>query len=328
VRYNLESRVTYANPLAAMAVSSSPKGIVDMTALELLPDPEQAQRYALVLDRVIRTGEPEKIELFLMDETRDENIYQISFVAERRGNGEVRGALAIGRDITLLKETERRLKESRAQLQALARRQETAREEERKHIARELHDELGQYLTALGLRTSVLNIEFSDGHPSLRLKLESMLSLVEHTKKVARNLSQRLRPAALDMGIGSALEMLIDGFVSQYEIPCDLELTPEMKAVSDTYKIVVYRVVQESLTNIARYSEARKAEVVLTCQDGVILLEVRDDGKGFDPSSVQPNAFGLVGMRERMLAVGGELEVISEQKRGTRIIARMPQSEN
>jgi PAS domain S-box-containing protein len=327
-RFNQEFRVTYANPLAARALSSSLKDIVGMTAFELLPDSEQAQRYSLVLDRVIRTGEPEQIEFFLADGAHQEHIYQISFVAERRGNGEVRGALAIGRDITLLKEIERRLEDSHAQLQALAQRQETAREEERKHIARELHDELGQYLTALGLRTSVLNIEFGDSNPSLRVKLESMLSLVEHTKKVARSLSQRLRPAVLDMGIGSALEMLVDGFITQYKICCVLELPPKMKTVSDTYKIVVYRVVQESLTNIARYSEARKAEVVLKYKDGIILLEVRDDGKGFDPSAVKPNAFGLVGMRERMLAVGGELEVISEPMRGTRIIARMPQSEN
>ncbi|MGD9170048.1 MAG: PAS domain-containing protein [Candidatus Thiodiazotropha sp.] len=328
IRYNQEFRVTYANPLAAWAVSSCPNDIIGMTAFELLPDPEQVQRYGLALSRVIRTGEPEKIELILVDGAQEEHIYQISFVAERRGNGEVRGALAIGREVTQFKKIERRLEESHAQLQALAQRQETAREEERKHIARELHDELGQYLTALGLRTLVLSIEYGDGNPSLRVKLESMLSLVEHTKKVTRNLSQRLRPAVLDMGIDSALEMLVDGFVSQYEIPCVLELGPEMKTMSDTYKIVVYRVVQESLTNIARYSEARKAEVILKSQDGIILLEIRDDGKGFDPSAVQPNAFGLVGMRERMLAVGGELEVISESMRGTRIISRMPQSEN
>jgi signal transduction histidine kinase len=272
----------------------------------------------------LRTAKPEQIEIEVPSDDGSSQIFQVSFVAEQRGNGEVRGALAISRDISRLKETERQLEESNAQLKAMARRRETAREEERKYIARELHDDLGQYLTALRLQVSVLNMEFAEQNPAMRMKLEQLLSLVDSTKKVTRNLSQRLRPVELDMGTETALSELAEQFSVQYGISCNLELDEETDKITDSYSIILYRVLQESLTNIARHAEANSVEVILQNQDDGVMLMISDDGMGFDPSRIQATSFGLLGMRERLLAVGGELEINSDMQNGTRVVAHLP----
>jgi PAS domain S-box-containing protein len=324
VRYNRECQAVYVNPRLAMWYACETDELIGTAVFERLPDPEQVHHYRQALERVLSTAKPEQIEIELPGDDGRPQILQVSFVAEQRGTGEVRGALAISRDITRLKETERQLEESNAQLKAMARRRETAREEERKYIARELHDDLGQYLTALRLQASVLNMEYAEQNPAMRVKFEQLLSLVDSTKKVTRNLSQRLRPAELDMGTESALSELADQFSAQYGISCNLELDEETDKITDSYSIILYRMLQESLTNIARHAEAKRVEVVLQNGDDGVMLMVSDDGKGFDPSQVKSTSFGLLGMRERLLAVGGELEIFSEMHNGTRVVAHLP----
>jgi PAS domain S-box-containing protein len=328
VRYDLECRAIYANPSLSLKYACDSDKLIGTAVFERLSDPDQVHRYRDVLQRVMSTAEPGQVEIELPHDDGSSTILQVSFVAEQRGNGEVRGALAIGRDITRLKETERQLEESNAQLKAMARRRETAREEERKHIARELHDELGQYLTALRLQTSVLNMEYAERNPALRMKFERLLSLVDSTKKVTRNLSQRLRPVELDMGTETALSELAEQFSAQYGISCNLKLDEETDKITDSYGIILYRMLQESLTNIARHAEAKSVEVILQCQDDGVMLMISDDGKGFDPSQVKATSFGLLGMRERLLAVGGELEIYSEMQNGTRVVAHLPNVED
>lgn len=324
-RYNLECRAVYANPpLRKAAKAFSGRSPIGKTPTELLPGNEDALRYQSTMQRVMQTGTPEYLEITLPYPPGEISIHQMSFVAERRGNGAIRGTLVIGRDITVLKETERQLKESNKQIMALAQRRETAREEERIHISRELHDDLGQYLTALSLHASALNIEFAEDKPAMRTKLELILSLVNRTKKVARNLSRKLRPVELDMGIEAALHGLVDQFSAQYGINCQLRLDQETDNLPDTRAAILYRVVQESLTNIARHAEANNVEIVLQCRNGGVTLKVSDDGKGFDPAKVKPTSFGLVGMQERLLAVGGEFEICNEPHNGTRVIAHLP----
>jgi PAS domain S-box-containing protein len=327
-RFNLECKAVYANPpLQKLAKAVSGKSPIGRTPTELLKNNKDARRYQRTLERVMETGKPASLEVSFAYPPGELSIHQMNFVAERRGSGEIRGALVIGRDITVLKETERRLKESNIQIRAMARRRETAREEERKHISRELHDDLGQYLTALSLHTSALNIEFAAANPAMRDKLELILELVSHTRKVARNLSRKLRPVELDMGIESALNTLVDQFSAQYGIQCELELGDETHKLPDNHCAILYRVLQESLTNIARHAEAQHVGIVLRHQDDSVVLEVSDDGLGFNPSKVKLKSFGLVGMRERLQAEGGELEIRSEPNNGTRIIAHLPKVE-
>lgn len=227
-------------------------------------------------------------------------------------------------DISQRKEAERRLQESHAQLQEFASRLETAREQERKHIARELHDELGQYLTALRLLISAVDIEIGRQDSMLEKKFTQMLELLDNTKQVLRNLSQKLRPEVLDMGIDSALEWLVSEFESHSGIPCKLVLDKQEVFMADTCATVVFRVVQESLTNVARHANAHTVSVILSQQNEQSVLEIRDDGDGFDQAQIKSGSFGLLGMRERVLAIGGQLHIDTAPGEGTRIIASIP----
>jgi PAS domain S-box-containing protein len=227
-------------------------------------------------------------------------------------------------DISQRKDAEQRLQESHIQLQELAGHNEIVREEERKHIARELHDDLGQYLTALRLLVSATDIEYGSGGGSLAERLKQMLELIDNTKLSVRNLSQQLRPAVLDMGIFPALKWLVDEFESRLGIECELIVEDPEINMADRRATVVFRVVQESLTNISRHALAHSVSVQLKRKGDYFLLEVHDDGMGFEPSEKRIGSFGLVGMRERLLAIDGKLEVISAAGKGTRIVAYIP----
>ncbi len=185
-------------------------------------------------------------------------INQIVIVAELRSDGEIRGALAIGRDITTLKETEKRLEESRTQLQALTQRREAGQKDERKRIARELHDDLGQYLTALNLQVSALQIRFGKEDEILSRTIEHIVTLIDGMKKSLRNISQRLRPEALNMGLKAALESLADDILSQCDIDYSMGLDFDVGDICEVGTVVAYRVTQESLTNIVRHAGAKK----------------------------------------------------------------------
>ncbi len=325
IRYNLDCQATYINPRVPKALQVPVEELIGTEVFERLLDPVEVQHYRQALQRVMRTGEPEQLGITPVV-PGGIRVIQISFVAERRGSGEIRGALAIGRDITQLKDIETRLEVSNTQLKEMTRRRELAREEERKHVARELHDDLGQYLTALRLQTSVLNIEFGTTNPVLAARFEQMLALVDTTKKVVRHISQQLRPAALDMGLGSALVSLASAFEEQYGLGCTLNMENGTEGIDGVSAIVLYRTLQESLTNIARHAEAETVSISLRLGGGYYVLEIRDDGKGFDPVQVSSTSFGLLGMRERLEAVSGALDIESHFLQGTCVTASIPQA--
>lgn len=326
VRYGLDCRRIYVNPAYIEET-----GVDADSALKTAPDAQwaagmsvQAREYGAALERVMVTGKPAEMYITWRHvKTGKATDYAVQMIAERGPDGRVTGALMLAHNITELKRVEQNLEESRRQLRELAARQESAREDERKHIARELHDDLGQYLTALRLKTSALELEFGAKNPVLGEKLKRMLGLVDDTKLVVRNLSQMLRPAALDMGIASALEWLADEFERHSGIPCELQI-PERLSLDENSATVVFRTVQEALTNIVKHAGAGEVFVSLQQQDGAYVLEVRDDGVGFDPALRKDASFGLVGMRERALMLGGELAISSAPGQGTCITLHIP----
>lgn len=233
----------------------------------------------------------------------------------------IRGTL---QDITERKQTELALVESRQLLRELSRHQKTLLEEERKHIAREIHDELGQRLTALKMDISLLRLRFGKD-PLLLEKLEEMRVLAEGTISVVRHIASDLRPSALDLGLVPAIEWLAQDLESHSDICCRLDLGDEEISMNDTQATVVFRVVQESLTNVARHAKASEVVITLRNGNGQLRLQIQDDGCGFDPAAlVQSRGFGLFGMRERTLGLGGKLQIDSAPDRGTTVSIEFP----
>jgi len=227
-------------------------------------------------------------------------------------------------DLTERNEAEHRLRESYEMLRELTSHRETAREEERKHIAREMHDELGQHLTALRLRASVLRIQLGDDRPELVEQTQGLISLVDETMRIIRGVIASLRPAALDAGIAAALEWLAAEFNRNGRTVCRLHLQDENIDVSDDRAIVLFRLVQEALTNVARHAAANEVSITLQRTPDACLLEVCDDGHGFDVLANRKRSFGLAGMEERVLMLGGQINVISSPCAGTAIKVRLP----
>lgn len=228
-------------------------------------------------------------------------------------------------NVTESKEAEMALAESRQLLRALAAEGEVAREAERKRIAREVHDELGQVLTALRMDVSLLRIQFGAHEPALLDKLLGMMKLVDRAIQSVRDVASNLHPAVMDMGIGSALEWLCDEFEEHTGTPCMLHIPVGMVELDEARAVGVFRIVQESLTNAARYAEAKQILIDVVQDSERLCLSVSDDGNGFDPGIRNTRkSLGLLGMRERALAMGGDVTITSSPGRGTTVFLIIP----
>jgi len=229
------------------------------------------------------------------------------------------------RDVSDRQHAEQALVASGQRLRELTVRTEAERENERKHIAREVHDELGQVLTALRMDLSFLGMQSSADHPGLKEKTETMKALVDTAILGVRNVASSLRPAALDMGLASAIEWICGEFASRTGMACEFHVDPEVVEMDEARAVVLFRIVQESLTNIARYAQASRVDISMHQQDEHLRLEVSDDGLGFDLSEARrKKSFGLLGMQERAIALGGLVEINSALGQGTRISVNIP----
>ncbi|MBB5496691.1 response regulator [Paraburkholderia sp. MM5384-R2] len=227
-------------------------------------------------------------------------------------------------DITGRKQMEQELVESREQQRELSAYMEAIREEERKRIAMEIHDELGQLLTALKMDVSLLKMRIAHDAEATK-KADDMRQLVEGTISMVRNVASHLRPAALNFGIVSALEWLVDEFNRRNAIACELRIEGGEPTLSDAHATALFRIAQASLTNVARHAAAKRVEVTLVSTAAQLLLHVRDDGCGFDQQVVSRNySYGLLGMNERARLIGGSLSIDSSPGAGTMVSIHIP----
>jgi len=251
---------------------------------------------------------------------------------EFASDGTVLSAVGITQDITERKNAEaamftlnRDLSESRQLLREKAAQREARREDERKHLAREVHDELGQVLTALRINLSLLGMRFGPLEPALIDSVQDSKALVDRAILGVRNVVVNLRPTALDMGLVSAVEWLCSEFTRQTNTACALHATQENIDLHETRAVVIFRIVQESLTNITRYAGASQVDVTLGQFGNELRVQVRDNGVGFDlESASKKKSFGLLGMRERALALGGQVDIASTPGHGTVIDVAIP----
>ncbi len=236
--------------------------------------------------------------------------------------------MTVVRDVTESRRIQQEMIDSRQRLRELAAQGDALREYERKNIAREIHDELGQLLTALRMDLTYVDMKFGIQGPELKERTQNMRKLVDQSIHAVRNVTTNLRPSALDMGLVPALEWLCGEFRKHAGIPCTLSVGAQPVHIPERQAVVLFRIVQESLTNVSRYAHASGVQVTLALEDALLTLQVIDDGQGFDiDTAAHGKSFGLLGMQERALALGGELSVDSIPGRGTTVTARIPWDE-
>jgi signal transduction histidine kinase len=198
-----------------------------------------------------------------------------------------------------------------------------AQELERRRLARELHDETGQALTSILLGLKALEERTDD--PDSRAATGELRELVVSTLQDVRRLAVELRPSALDdFGLVAALERLAASFAEQTGIAVDFQTALADERLPEEVETALYRIVQESLTNVVKHARARRVSILLARKNGAVKAVVEDDGRGFDPGQEPDDGFGLVGMRERLALLGGRLEVESGRDGGTTIAAEVP----
>lgn len=238
---------------------------------------------------------------------------------------------SVGRDVTDRKRAEDRQRRSREQLRALTSRLQTLREEERARISREIHDQLGQFLTALKL--DLHSIKRAVGGPtraaradSLERKVDSAIDLANQTITSVQKIAAELRPVVLDrLGLAAAIEGEAQAFQARTGIPCECVLPMNPVEVLPDHATAAFRILQESLTNVARHAKASHVEVRLEAEGGELLLEVVDDGTGIRESDLaNPRSLGLLGMQERAAILGGTVTFAGNPGKGTTVTIRLP----
>jgi signal transduction histidine kinase len=223
------------------------------------------------------------------------------------------------------KQAELELQHSFAQLRALAGRLQRVREEERTRVAREIHDELGQALTAIKIDLSLLRDDLSRDHDA---RFERILKEVDETVELVRKISTELRPVILDaVGLVAAIEWAAGEFESRHRTKCRLNLPQDEMVIDPERATALFRIFQETLTNVARHAEATEVKVRLAREDTMLILEIQDNGIGIGEEQLSASAsLGILGMRERALLIGGECIISGEPHRGTLVKVGVPLS--
>jgi len=223
-------------------------------------------------------------------------------------------------------ELEKRVAERTEELRRLTCYLEEVHEEQSKRISEEIHDQLGSSLTAARLQLLALQSDCASAAPESAAKLRSVTELIGTIQSDVRRISRGLRPPALDhLGLAPALETLMDEFRERTGIQCTLTVGLDRATLpSGDWSVSVYRIFQESLTNVARHAAATRVDAFLTSSNGRLNMEIRDNGKGFEPGTGRSKSCGILGMKERALRLGGELSFVRLEPNGTSVRAWFP----
>lgn len=314
LRFDRQFRCVYMNPALAHA-----SGLRTCLAWGRVLDPQSpaCRPWVDALRQALEGGHPEAFEIAVAEEGTLFH-YQVRVAPELRQGGKAATALATVRDISALRRGE-------AELRELSAHRERVREDERKNMAREVHDELGQALTALRLDVAMLRMQLEPASAALSTRLQQMKDAVDRTIGIVRNVTALLRPAALDVGLNAALEWLAEQYTRSTGVACTLRTGDSDVELDDAQATALFRIAQEALTNVVKHADASAVEVSLAERDDGVRLQVRDNGRGFDARAQAGHGrFGLRGMRERVDAMGGTLQVDSTPGGGACITVDLP----
>lgn len=228
-------------------------------------------------------------------------------------------------DITERKLAEERLGESYKELEKLTTHLEAVREDEQKRIARELHDEMGGVLAALNMKVSMMAAHPPTAMADLMTEVDNLGNLVAAGIQSMRRTVTELRPSLLDeVGLTFAIERYVQEFERNTEIECDLRLPEEELTLDGNQSTAIFRIIQESLTNVAKHAKASRVSIILSEWDTLLVLTVKDNGKGFALNAQKTKSFGLLGIRERAAMVGGKAQITSAVGKGTTVRVSLP----
>lgn len=276
-----------------------------------------AEKFERAMAELVETGEPVAYDYAV--ESGGRTYYREVRMAPI-GGGEV---LSMLRDVTPLREHEAALQRSQAELRALATHLQEVREEERTRLSREVHDVLGQQLTAIRLGIGWFGRHYPDDEAA-QARLAGVRETIDETIRHVRQIASDLRPGVLDdFGLASAVEWQARRFEERSETTCAVDVQGRTEPPTEV-ATAAFRVLQEALTNVLRHAGAGHVAVTLVQAPDHVRLVVADDGRGFDPGRSQRRSLGLVGMRERAGALGGSLEVRGVRGEGTVVECRLP----
>jgi PAS domain S-box-containing protein len=254
----------------------------------------------------------------------------LNIYTEVDDNGELIKTKTIARDLTERRRVEE-LKKSREQLRSLSAYLENAREEEKKRIARQIHDELGHALTTLDLDLSWVSNRLSKDRSSVDIeslieRTQAMSALIDSTVQTVQRISSELIPGVLDhLGLSEAIKWQVDNFRERTGIEYSIIIDPESIMLDQKSSLTLFRIFQETLTNIIRHSEATTVTVMLKESDRTLELEIQDNGKGIEAHHVSsPESIGLIGIRERARILGGWVDISGSSGTGTAVKVIIP----
>jgi signal transduction histidine kinase len=290
--------------------------------LDWTPEEKHAQRTAMLRQRLRRRNDvialAERVEHLMSDNYQRERQRVTTADQEFRESlswttwtALLLGLGIAGVTLTRLRTLERRSQAAQSELRLLSGQIRTTLEQERKHLSRELHDQVGQMLTGLRMELTAIARVHGDSASEVSSRIAHAKGTVEQTLRIVRNIAMLLRPSMLDdLGLTPALAWLVKELSRSSGMEIHSEVDPELDSLPETLRTCVYRVVQEALTNASRHSGAKKVEVALKASNGWVIGSIVDDGRGFETEG-RPKGLGLLGMEERVKELGGNIRVES-----------------
>ncbi|HSW55969.1 MAG TPA: PAS domain S-box protein [Ignavibacteriaceae bacterium] len=323
----LSNDKSYGDFIEVNEVACTRLGYTKEEFLQLSPSAIVSQKsindFNMNMERLLKE---EHVICDLVHRAKDKKLIPVEISSHLFLYNNKRTVLSIARDISERKQAEEKLKRTSKLLRELATHLQSVREEERTMIAQEIHDELGQVLTALKIQISLLANKLNDDQKPLKQKINSLSDMIDASVESVQKISSKLRPGILDeLGLIAAIEWQAEDFEKLTNIKCSLVLPKQEIELEKNKSTAIFRIFQEALTNIARHSQATKAAISLLNHQSNIYLEIQDNGKGISQDQIKDyKSLGLHGMEERAMVFGGQVYIDGIAGKGTTVKVEIP----
>ncbi len=323
----LSDEKSYGDFVEVNEIACKRLGYIKEEFLQLSPSAIVSQKnideFNINMERLLKEGH---VIYDLVHRAKDKKLIPVEINSHLFFYNDKPTILSIARDITERKQAEEKLRRTSRLLRELATHLQSVREEERTMIAQEIHDELGQVLTALKIQVSLLANKLNNDQEPLKQKINSLTDMIDSSVESVQKISAKLRPGILDeLGLIAAIEWQTEEFQKMTNINCSLVLPKEELILEKNKSTAIFRIFQEALTNIARHSHASKAKISLLNYQANIFLEIQDNGKGITQDQIKDfKSLGIHGMKERAMVFGGQVYYEGIAGKGTIVKVEIP----